>query len=104
MPERLPTAPGGLLTTFKQWALDVGFWEAEDVTAWRWRAFRPCFWDTYTNQIHRTYRAILSEAMEMMAGQIKEAYIQGLKDGSLQTREIIRSERTDWTPDTQYVN
>jgi hypothetical protein len=65
---------------FKQWALDVGLWEAEKVEQWRWMAFRPFWWNTPTNATHRAYRDVVTRILTGYTESLQIAYGQGVAD------------------------
>lgn len=79
------------MNSFKTWLVDVGLWEVEPEEAWTWnpRRFRPFFWLTVTNQIHRAYRNIICELAVRLQKETQEAYVQGARDGILQYRESL---------------
>lgn len=100
----ITSAPPPMPMSWKQWALDVGFWEAQSVDEWSWTAFRPVFWKTVTNKTHRSYRAAFTELTEFYCRQLRhfqertealcaEAYEQGKRDGAQQARDIFSALR-----------
>lgn len=72
---------------FKQWAIDVGLWQAESVETWTWWRFRPRFWRTSSNLTHRTYRAVIKALIDDNMEAVRKAYVQGAQDATLQVLE-----------------
>lgn len=87
---------------FKQWALDIGLWEADDLESWSWLAFRLRFWRTHTNLTHRSYREVIAVLTAQYAQEIKDAYTQGAKDGALQQMEYVHRQIHEIPMDAPY--
>ena len=100
-----PSAEIRHVTRLKQWLLDIGLWKAGSVEEFRWAQFRPLFWRTPTNLMHRTYRRIIRELYEGYRQDLGEAYQQGLHDGALQAVDQVRAYHDrDWTPAQKYTH